>query len=124
MTTRILPFLVGNPYKPSFVTVTGWGVDLTYTYNPLQLVLSKVLLELYRMKKTSGTLTVSAGTSKQTNLRTSFHSCHEHLRKVLFATSWGKHRNPQNPENTKLRPTATFQYHPVRENAEHARCLE
>ena len=30
-TTRIIPFLVGNPYKPSFVTVTGWGVDLTYT---------------------------------------------------------------------------------------------
>ena len=30
VTSRILPFLVGNPYKPSFVTVTGWGVDLTY----------------------------------------------------------------------------------------------
>ncbi len=27
VTTRISPFLVGNPYKPSFVTVTGWGVD-------------------------------------------------------------------------------------------------
>ena len=26
-----IPFLVGNPYKPSFVTVTGWGVDLMYT---------------------------------------------------------------------------------------------
>ena len=25
VTTRIIPFLVGNPYKPSFVTVTGWG---------------------------------------------------------------------------------------------------
>ena len=24
-------FLVGNPYKPSFMTVTGWGVDLRYT---------------------------------------------------------------------------------------------
>ena len=24
VTTRIIPFLVGNPYKPSFVTVTGW----------------------------------------------------------------------------------------------------
>ena len=33
VTTRILPFLVGNPYK-SFVTVTGWGVDLTYTWLP------------------------------------------------------------------------------------------
>ena len=30
VTTRILPFLVGNPYKPSFVTVTGWGVNLKY----------------------------------------------------------------------------------------------
>ena len=23
---RIITFLIGNPYKPSFVTVTGWGV--------------------------------------------------------------------------------------------------
>ena len=22
-----ITFLVGNPYKPSFATVTGWGVD-------------------------------------------------------------------------------------------------
>ena len=28
--TTLLHFLIGNPYKPSFVTVTGWGVDLTY----------------------------------------------------------------------------------------------
>ena len=27
VTTRIITFLIGNPYKPSFVTVTGWGVD-------------------------------------------------------------------------------------------------
>ena len=27
VTTRNIPVLVGNPYKPSFVTVTGWGVD-------------------------------------------------------------------------------------------------
>ncbi len=27
VTTRIIPFVVGNPYKPSFVTVTGRGVD-------------------------------------------------------------------------------------------------
>ena len=32
VTTRIITFLIGNPYKPSFVTVTGWGVDLTYTW--------------------------------------------------------------------------------------------
>ena len=31
VTTRILPFLVGNPCKPSFVTVAGWVVDLRYT---------------------------------------------------------------------------------------------
>ena len=31
VTTRIITFLIGNPYKPSFVTVTGWGVDLTCT---------------------------------------------------------------------------------------------
>ena len=30
VTTRIIPFLVGNPCKPSFLTVTGWGVDLKY----------------------------------------------------------------------------------------------
>ena len=28
VTTRIVTCLIGNPYKPSFVTVTGWGVDL------------------------------------------------------------------------------------------------
>ena len=27
VTTRIITFLVGNPYKPLFATVTGWGVD-------------------------------------------------------------------------------------------------
>ena len=27
VTTRIITFLVGNSYKSSFVTVTGWGVD-------------------------------------------------------------------------------------------------
>ena len=34
VTTRIIPFLVGNPYKPSFATVTGWGVDLKYIDQP------------------------------------------------------------------------------------------
>ena len=32
VTTRIIAFLVGNPYKPSFATVTGWGVDPMYIY--------------------------------------------------------------------------------------------
>ena len=31
VTSWIIPFLVGNPYKPSFVTVTGWGVDQNST---------------------------------------------------------------------------------------------
>ena len=34
VTTRIIAFLVGNPYKPSFATVTGWGVDPIYLYIP------------------------------------------------------------------------------------------
>ena len=32
VTTRIITFLVGNPYKPSFVTVTGWGVHRRYMF--------------------------------------------------------------------------------------------
>ena len=32
VTTRIITFLVGDPYKPSFATVTGWGVDPRYIY--------------------------------------------------------------------------------------------
>ena len=31
VTTRIITFLVRNPYKPSFATVTGWGVDPIYS---------------------------------------------------------------------------------------------
>ena len=30
VTTRIITFLVGDPYKPSFATVTGWGVHRSY----------------------------------------------------------------------------------------------
>ena len=32
MTTRIITFLVGNPHKPLFATVTGKGPHPTYTY--------------------------------------------------------------------------------------------
>ncbi len=32
VTTRIITLLVGNPYKPSFATVTGWGVDPIIIY--------------------------------------------------------------------------------------------
>jgi len=31
VTTRILPFLVGNPYKPLFATVTGKGPHPRYS---------------------------------------------------------------------------------------------
>ena len=31
VTTRMTLHLGGNPYKPSFVTVTGWGVDQRYS---------------------------------------------------------------------------------------------
>ena len=31
VTTRIITFLVGDPYKPSFATVTGRGVDPSFT---------------------------------------------------------------------------------------------
>ena len=38
VTTRIITYLVGNPYKPSFATVTGWGVDPRYgVYSMLNL---------------------------------------------------------------------------------------
>ncbi len=32
VTTRSITCLVGNPYKPSFATVTGWGVYPRYTH--------------------------------------------------------------------------------------------
>ena len=32
VTTRIITFLIGNPYKPSFATVTGWGVDPNHIF--------------------------------------------------------------------------------------------
>ena len=31
VTTGTITFLVGDPYKPSFATVTGWGVDPIYS---------------------------------------------------------------------------------------------
>ena len=34
--TRITMFLVGDPYKPSFATVTGRGDNPRYTQNPVQ----------------------------------------------------------------------------------------
>ncbi len=40
VTTRIITFWVGNPYKPSFVTVTEWGVDPTSS-------ILKMLMRIY-----------------------------------------------------------------------------
>ena len=38
VTTRIIIFLVGDPYEPSFATVTGRGDNPIYTaYFPLQM---------------------------------------------------------------------------------------
>ena len=36
VTTRIITFLVGDPYKPSFATVTGRGDNPMYTPFPLE----------------------------------------------------------------------------------------
>lgn len=33
-TTMTIPLLVGNPYEPSFGTVTGWAVDQSNTHSP------------------------------------------------------------------------------------------
>ena len=41
VTTRIITFLVGNPYKPSFATVTGWGVDPRDMLVPKRVMVSK-----------------------------------------------------------------------------------
>ena len=114
MTTRILPFLVGNPYKPSFVTVTGWGVYLTYTYNPLQLALSGTISH----EKNIGDpycISRDLNTDQFEDIvpqlpRTSTES--------VVCYFLGKTSESTNPENTKLRPTATFQHPPLRENAE------
>ena len=56
VTTRIIPFLVGNPYKykPSFETVTGWGVDQMYTFMVLFILAAIKSLQFYRgQQKTS-----------------------------------------------------------------------
>ena len=46
VTTRIITYLVGNPYKPSFTTVTGWGVDPTYPFKRLPFLFVERLLSL------------------------------------------------------------------------------
>ena len=61
VTTRIVTFSVGNPYKPSFATVTGWGVDPNYTcssrFFPLEaLILSMGILNQVACPNPSKTL--------------------------------------------------------------------
>ena len=80
------PFLVGNPCKPSFVTVTGWGVDQMYTsiyiyiymgnvhiknpgcFFPLQPKQPKGLLLTARMKWSHGACPRDPKTMKTTNV--------------------------------------------------------
>ena len=42
VTTRIITFLAGNPYKPSFATVTGWGVVPKYQYEDKQKIVYNI----------------------------------------------------------------------------------
>ena len=51
VTTRIITFLVGNPSKPSFATVTGWGVDPMYIYIIHQLSLRLLPIALVKREK-------------------------------------------------------------------------
>ena len=43
VTTRIITFLIGNPYKPSFVTVTGWGGRSNLLLRPKDLLLCPIV---------------------------------------------------------------------------------
>ena len=55
VTTRIIPFLIGNPYKPSFVTVTGWGDNPRCTYGKsINVAIFKGLDETYQLVTWSG----------------------------------------------------------------------
>ena len=47
VTTRIITFLVGNPYKPSFATVTGWGVVPTYIIYELYMYMYTCISHLF-----------------------------------------------------------------------------
>ena len=47
VTTRIISFLVGNPYKPSFVTVTEWGVNQNHTYIISIYIISVTVYQMY-----------------------------------------------------------------------------
>ena len=53
VTTRIVTFLVGNPYKPSFVTVTGWGVDPKYSKSPTAGIMLGLCWRDYSPKRTN-----------------------------------------------------------------------
>ena len=51
VTTRIITFLVGNPYKPSFTTVTGRGPHPSYIHiikilNIILLSISKITINI------------------------------------------------------------------------------
>ncbi len=45
VTTRIITFLVGNPYKPSFATVTGRGDNPNYIFDKLMACIFEALIK-------------------------------------------------------------------------------
>ena len=49
VTTRIISFLVGNPYKPSFVTVTGRGPHPRYLCSDLYFAFKNALCPFRRL---------------------------------------------------------------------------
>ena len=61
VTTRIIAFLVGNPYKPSFATVTGWGVHRRYVRKRTGWELVEWFA--FALKMTGGNLTLTLTSS-------------------------------------------------------------
>ena len=66
VTTRIVTCLVGNPYKPSFATVTGWGeypkyaIHRSYGIEPLSTESDRIFfpagVQVLLLRVSSGTL--------------------------------------------------------------------
>ena len=74
VTTRIITCLIGNPYKPSFVTVTGWGVDLRhilvcYTSQASTLGDFRIDASIY-----GGTICLHSGPECRVNVGKQYHS--------------------------------------------------
>ena len=78
VTTRIITFLVGNPYKPSFATVTGWGVDP----RDLQFAMNNALCLGFKMKITSPVYSA-------VSTRISPYECTLRQTNIAIAGKWG-----------------------------------